>query len=197
MTGRYKHKPLGQVLGRGVYQEQQRYHSSTTAYGKQHCEFNDPTSHQRTRRPGSNHWCSITRCSVLEVLTDPSHEEVFTKPDCVSDLECTLNNSQWIDIREGKSYRCGHGYSISRQPTYKERNDGITHSEAREKEARFFDDEKLWLNKFGRERYAHFGTTGLCRDLVDWSGHYYQKPYVSIQPVSKSDGCLPTDSDTG
>ncbi|KAF2713739.1 P-loop containing nucleoside triphosphate hydrolase protein [Pleomassaria siparia CBS 279.74] len=87
---------------------------------------------------------------------------VLTKPDRAD------TTSRFVDIKkalDGRADRLGYGYFVVKQPSETDLNTGMTHSQAREAEERFFNDESLpWASQLAMYR-NRFGTRNLQAEL--------------------------------
>ncbi|KZT74598.1 hypothetical protein DAEQUDRAFT_660676 [Daedalea quercina L-15889] len=97
---------------------------------------------------------------------------VMTKPDTLT-AGSIKAKSLWLEILEGRAQNHGlrHGYYCTRQPDDAERTSGITPTEARAAEARFFETTAPWNMSGNRQR---FGTknlvnylSGMLTDIID------------------------------
>ena len=88
---------------------------------------------------------------------------VLTKPDAL--LEGSLGQKEaYLNIVEGRAHQTKHGYFIVRLPDDAERRDGITHSDARIAEAKFFAERKPWATSSHRHR---FGVKNLVKSVSE------------------------------
>ncbi|KAE9990102.1 hypothetical protein EG327_001875 [Venturia inaequalis] len=69
---------------------------------------------------------------------------VLTKPDR---LQSDDRVEVWLEVLRGEAFAKGHGYFVVKQPSQQELKKGITHAEAREQEALFFNSE-VWTSRF-------------------------------------------------
>lgn len=53
----------------------------------------------------------------------------------------------WLEVLRGEAFAKGHGYFVVKQPSQQELKKGVTHAEAREQEALFFESE-VWTSRF-------------------------------------------------
>ncbi|KIP02343.1 hypothetical protein PHLGIDRAFT_298819 [Phlebiopsis gigantea 11061_1 CR5-6] len=110
---------------------------------------------------------TITMRAHLAQIADPSGSRtigVLTKPDLIQEGE----EDTWLNILEGASHPLKHGYFITKHPSPKELDEQITHEEAREREAEFFDTRVPWSNK--SELRMRMGTPNLTRELSNLLG---------------------------
>lgn len=69
----------------------------------------------------------------------------------------------WLDVLEGRvMYSLRHGYFCTRQPDDQDRENNITHAEAREKEAKYFRSTAPWSTSSNSQA---FGTPRLVENL--------------------------------
>ncbi|KAH9909434.1 Dynamin central region-domain-containing protein [Fomitopsis serialis] len=87
----------------------------------------------------------------------------MTKPDTLTPGSIKAKDL-WLEILEGRSQNhfLRHGYYCTRQPDDGERTAGITPSEAREAETRFFQNTAPWDTSADKQR---FGTKNLVKYL--------------------------------
>ncbi|KAH9884397.1 P-loop containing nucleoside triphosphate hydrolase protein [Cubamyces lactineus] len=88
---------------------------------------------------------------------------VLTKPDAL--LDGSLGQKEtYLNIVEGRAHQTKHGYFIVRLPDDAERRDGITHSDARVAEAKFFAERRPWATSSHRHR---FGVKNLVKSVSE------------------------------
>lgn len=60
----------------------------------------------------------------------------------------------YLDVVEGRAHPTKHGYYVVRHPDDIERQQGISHEEARAAEAKFFSEKKPWATSLHRHRFG-------------------------------------------
>ncbi|KIJ68778.1 hypothetical protein HYDPIDRAFT_107023 [Hydnomerulius pinastri MD-312] len=86
---------------------------------------------------------------------------VLTKPDQLA-VTSTKALANWLEVLDGHKHQLLHGYYCTRQPDDVERTDGITPTEARAAEAKFFSSTTPWSKTTCPER---LGTGNLVEAL--------------------------------
>jgi len=86
---------------------------------------------------------------------------VLTKPDRLPQGS-SLKELQ--DVLQGRNYKLGHGYYVTRQPSQVELDDGIDHRKARSRELEFFSQNHPWNTAFDSFK-NRFGTQQLQEKL--------------------------------
>ncbi|KAI8996220.1 P-loop containing nucleoside triphosphate hydrolase protein [Trametes punicea] len=77
----------------------------------------------------------------------------LTKPDAIPDGSLGLKRA-YLDVVEGRAHRTRHGYYVVRQPDDAERQQKITHAQARAAETKFFASQKPWAASEHRHRFG-------------------------------------------
>ncbi|KAI9652011.1 MAG: hypothetical protein M1831_007252 [Alyxoria varia] len=86
---------------------------------------------------------------------------VLTKPDHFPEGESL---DQWSSLLNNKKFSVGHGYYVTKQPSQKELNEGISHEQARANERAYFEQTEPWSTYFVNHR-AKCGTEKLREKL--------------------------------
>jgi hypothetical protein len=75
---------------------------------------------------------------------------VLTKPDMVEPSA----EGPWLDILEGRRHRLNLGYYVTKHPSQKELNDGLTGDQARASEAKWFSNNtwRIDPNRAGTQK---------------------------------------------
>ncbi|KAI9762445.1 MAG: hypothetical protein M4579_000421 [Chaenotheca gracillima] len=93
---------------------------------------------------------------------------VLTKPD-----RCPSSNfQQWESMLMGESFRMGHGYFVTRQPSQEALKNGISHQQARAEERAFFEAGPWASSLVGFK--DQFGTAKLQEALSQKLSHQIQ-----------------------
>jgi hypothetical protein len=83
---------------------------------------------------------------------------VLTKADTVKPGE----EGKWFSVIRNQEFPLDHGYYITRQPSTKERQDGIRREQATAQETAFFSSESCFWSKESKNR---LGTENLAQAL--------------------------------
>ena len=97
---------------------------------------------------------------------------MLTKPDLI---QGPRSFHRWIELLEGKNFKKGHGYYVTRQPSQGLVDQPVPHTLARAQEEAFFQNEAPWNTEFARFS-DRFGTIKLQNALsekltlqiIDW-----------------------------
>jgi hypothetical protein len=98
-------------------------------------------------------------------IISSKHVGVLTKLDLLA-AGSSADREFWLDVLEGRHQRLAHGYFGTRQPDDDERATGIIPSEARVREAAFFDTTAPWKESTSRERLGTLNLVGVLSRLL-------------------------------
>lgn len=102
---------------------------------------------------------------------------VLTKPDR---LAAGSDHTQLRDVLRGKTFKLGHGYYVTKQPSQVDLADGIEHSEARLREESFFLKEGPWNTSSFMQFKNRFGTEHLRDQLSTLLGEQILRELPNI-----------------
>ncbi|KAL4246136.1 hypothetical protein ABKN59_008971 [Abortiporus biennis] len=118
---------------------------------------------------------------------------VLTKPDTLQHGE----EHAWLRVLEGTSHILKHGYFVTKQPSPKELEEHVSFTDARKREAEYFQTQHPWKDKKNLE--SRMGTVNLTNELSKLLGGIInqslpflrQKSKDSLQEVKESMEHLP------
>lgn len=100
---------------------------------------------------------------------------VLTKPDTLQEGE----ERNWFDIIEGRKHQLALGYFVTKQPSPKDVEKGISHQDARMAERDFFNNHPIWsaCTSLARDR---MGTKRLGASLSTLLSRLIDDTYVIL-----------------
>lgn len=104
---------------------------------------------------------------------------VLTKADLIQEGE----EDGWLAILEGSSHSLRHGYFITKHPSPKELENKISHSEARELEAKFFRTQDPWRKR--QDLQSRMGTPRLTKELSNLLGALINQELPKLRKEAK------------
>ncbi|GJE98795.1 dynamin domain-containing protein [Phanerochaete sordida] len=118
----------------------------------------------------------------LAKLADEAGERtigVLTKADLIQDGE----QDGWLSILEGSSHSLRHGYFITKHPSPTELEKKISHSQARELEAKFFQSTSPWNQQ--QVLQSRMGTPNLTKELSNLLGALINQALPKLRREAK------------
>ncbi|KAI9058582.1 hypothetical protein FKP32DRAFT_1761410 [Trametes sanguinea] len=112
----------------------------------------------------------------------------LTKPDAIP-VGALGTRKMYLDVVEGRAHPTKHGYFVVRHPDDVERQQGISHEEARAAEARFFAEQKPWATSLHRHR---FGVENLIACVSDRLTELIRAdlPRIQLEVSMQRDACV-------
>ena len=92
---------------------------------------------------------------------------------------------QWSQLLNNHTFKLGHGYFVTKQPSQKELNDRISHAEARKREKSFFEECSPWNQDFNKY-HDRFGTENLQHKLSQMLAQMIARSLPSIKAQIQS-----------